>query len=262
MPVAVAGSTLINFGSPTATVGRDLQLQNYLVLGAPAPAGGLSLRLTSDNANAILSSSETAAGAQTLDITVAAGTTQSPLFYVQSLASSGTANVTVQVLTTPNPGFSGGTPYVVTLAPSGFQLFCYSGPGTCTFDSAANRDALTTINSNPNKLMYIEAYLLNPANAANNIVGTQDVRGGFTVTMALSLTNTGVGVLRDYPNAANVITQITIPGGIYYAYFYFDPNNSSTGASAVINYTKPATAGTPTAGGTPRRQSMAITVTQ
>jgi hypothetical protein len=110
--------------------------------------------------------------------------------------------------------------------------------------------------------MYIEAYYLNPANAANNIVGVQNVRGGFSVTMPLTLTNTGIGALRDYPSATNVITQITIPGGTYFTYFNFDPNNASTGGTGVINYTKPATAGTPTAGGTPRRQSMSVVVTQ
>ena len=128
MPVTVAGATPINFINPTQTVGRDRQLSNYLVLGAPAPAGGLSLRLTSSNADVILSSSATAAGTQTLDITVPAGVsnTSGTPFYVQSLASSGTANVTMQVLTSPNPGFTAGSPYVATLAPSGFQLFCFT----------------------------------------------------------------------------------------------------------------------------------------
>ena len=264
MPIAVAGATQIQFQNATHTVGRDLQVSNYLNLGAPAPAGGLSLRLTSSSANVILSSSATAAGSQTLDINVPAGSTNTSAapFFVQSLASSGTANVTVEVLTSPNPGFAPGSPYVATLVPSGFQLFCYTGPGTCSFDTAANRDVLTTINSNPNKLLYVEAYQLNPANAANNIVGTQNVRGGFTVTMPLALTNTGIGLLRDYPSAANLITEISIPGGTYYAYFYFDPSNSSTGGSGTINYVKPVTAGTPTSGGLARRQSVSVVVTQ
>ena len=44
--------------------------------------------------------------------------------------------------------------------------------------------------------MYIEAYRLN-TNATNNLVGTQNVRGGFAITMALTLTNSSIGVLRD-----------------------------------------------------------------
>ena len=263
MPVTVTGSTPINFVAPgTMTVGRDLQDRTFFNLGAPAPAGGLTVRLTSNNANVLLSASLTTAGGASVDITVPAGSTQSPFVYVQSLAASGTATVSMQVVTTPNPGFTPGAPLAVTLAPSGFQVFCYQGPGTCGLDTAANRDTLTTTNANTNQRMYIEAYRLNPNSPANNIVFQYAVRGGFTVTVPVTLTNPNVGTLRDSVTGGNAISQVSIVGGTTFTYFYFDPNNASTGGNTVINYTKPATAGTPTTGGQPRRQSVAVTVTQ
>jgi hypothetical protein len=263
LPVSVAGSTPVNFAAPGAlTVGRDLQARTFLVLTAPAPVGGLSMRLTSSSTNVLLAATTTAAGSSTLDITIGANSTQSPDIYVQSLASSGTATVSMQVLTSPNPGFSAGTPLAVTLVPSGFILVCYQGPGTCTIDSAANRTNLTILNSVGSERLYIEAYYLNPANATNNVVSTQLVRGGFTVTVPLSLSNASIGALRDLPTGNNVISQISIVGGQYFTYFYFDPNNASTGGTGVINYTKPATAGTPTSNSQPFRQSVGVTVTQ
>jgi hypothetical protein len=54
---------------------------------------------------------------------------------------------------------------------------------------------------------------------------------------------------------------VSVPGGEYYQYFYFDPNNSGSGGSGTIGYTKPAGAGTPLSGGQPYLQSVPVTST-
>jgi hypothetical protein len=254
-PVTVTGTT-VEFTTAAQSIGKDLQLANYVRIPGPAPAGGLSLRLSSSSANVLLSAVETTAGSQTLNVTIAAGSTQSPVFYVQSLAATGTAQVTVEVLTSPNPGYGPGTPLAVTMVPSGFEFYCQSS--ACTVVS--NQEVLNAPADAPNVLMYIQALALNPAAVANNRLGTQNVRGGATITLPLTSTNAAMGSFRGYSGgtATGVITQLPIVAGQYYTYFYFDPAAAGNGT---LGYTKPSDSGTPTVSGLPYLQSVLTTIT-
>ena len=116
---------LVQFVTPTLDIGQNLQVQERVRISAGnAPAGGLALRIVSSSPNVLLSATDTGAGAQTLNVTILANTAESPTFFVYSLASSGTASLTVEIVTTPNPGFSPGTPASVTMAPAGYELLC------------------------------------------------------------------------------------------------------------------------------------------
>jgi hypothetical protein len=216
--------------------------------------------VSSSSANLLLSAVETAAGTQTLELTIPAGSSQSPTFYTQALAASGSSQLTVTILTSPNPGYLPDTPLTVTMVPSGFTLYCQSGD--CGFSN--NQYTLATSTQAAPTLMYLQAEALDPSNLSSNGLGTQNVRGGATIALPLTLTNSSLGGFKAYNGGTpgSVITQVSVPGGDYYQYFYFDPNNAGTGGSGTINYTKPSGAGTPVSGGDPYLQSVPVTITQ
>jgi len=104
------------------TLGQDLQTATNASLTAPAPAGNLQVTITSsDPSKLVLSTDPTVAGTGTITVQVPAGSTQSPNFYLQGLASSGAVNVQAQA-----PGFGNGTG-TITLVPSGFVLLTNCG---------------------------------------------------------------------------------------------------------------------------------------
>ena len=190
-------STPANFRTLTATVstpgiaitedlaiGQNLETAGLLILGQPAPAGGLSVTLTSaDASQLLLSSSETAAGSGTVTITVPEGTS-SAQYFLQALGNSGTVNYTASA-----PGFNPRTASVA-LTPSGLQL---NGPFGPSFSTA--------LGAQPTPLI-VTTVQLNPA--TNAISSQQQLRGGFSVTVNLTNSNPAVG---------SVQTPVTITGG-------------------------------------------------
>ncbi len=249
---------LVQFVTATMNIAQNLQDDQRLQLSAGvAPAGGLSVRVSSSSPNVLLSATSTGSGAQTLNLTIPANNSQSPQFFVYALASSGTASLTVEILTTPNPGFSPGTPASVTMAPVGYELLCQDGG--CTILS--NGEGIATTAQAAPTLIFIQTQRLS-SNTQNNRAEVQNIRGGATISFSLSLTNANLGVFRAYNNGTPgaEITSLTIPAGQNFTYFFFDPNNSSSG-NGTINFTKPAGAGTPLFNSAPYAQSMPVTVT-
>jgi len=89
------GSVVAKITTPVLAIagdiflGKDLQTAASLVLGEPAPAGGLKVTLAShDGSKLLLSSKEDEPGAASIDVTVPAGESR-VLYYLQSLADSG-----------------------------------------------------------------------------------------------------------------------------------------------------------------------------
>jgi hypothetical protein len=129
-------TTPASFGSVGATVstagiaiteniaiGKFLQVQANFALGAPAPAGGLLVTLTSSNpALLLLSTSPTAAGSPSIPVNVS-GSSTTGTYYIQSLASSGTVTYTASA-----PGFAPHTG-TITLTPSGVVVGDGINPG-------------------------------------------------------------------------------------------------------------------------------------
>jgi hypothetical protein len=84
-----------------AVIGRGLQRAMTGTLGAPAPANGVSVRVTSDNPNALLvSNSPTVAGAATADVFVPAG--QVTFSYI----AQGMQTATMVSISVTAPGYS------------------------------------------------------------------------------------------------------------------------------------------------------------
>jgi hypothetical protein len=258
IPLTVS-ATEVRFSNTSLAIGRDLQEGNYLVLDGPAPGGGLSLRISSSSSSVLLSASPTAAGTQQLDLTIPEGWINSEQFFVQNLGqSSGSAQLTLEVLTDPNPGYAPGPPATVTLRQSGFELIC-AGTG-CGF-SGSNYTLDTSTLAAPT-LLYVQGWVLD-GDTNYNRINTQSVRGGFTVTLPLSALGSLGGYLESDTSGVpgGVITQVSIAGGTSYAYFYFDPNDAGSGGSGNISFTPPAGAGVPLVGGQPYAQTIPLTVT-
>ena len=252
-------NNVVTFSSSALSVGKDLQTSTYVQIAGTAPAGGLRVRISSSSSNVLLSASESAAGTQTLERSISQGQFQSPVFYVQSLAATGTAQLTLEVLDSPVPPYAGGAPLVVTMVPSGFEIYCQAGG--CGF--AGNQYTVDTSTQADPTLLYLQTVALDPTNSSDNRIGSQNVRGGATIALPLTLTNSNLGGYKAYNGGTpgNAITQVSLTGGEYYQYFYFDPNEAGSGGNGTIGYTKPSGAGTPLSGGQPYLQAVPLTVT-
>ena len=125
--VAFAGVT----GAPSAVLGKNLQVPVTAVLGEPAPAGNLEITITSaDPSKVLLSSAANLPGADSVIVTVPAGSTTVPTIYAQGLDAVGTVALNVTAA-----GFIG-NPFSITLAPSGFAFMVAS---TFTLETTTSR---------------------------------------------------------------------------------------------------------------------------
>ena len=153
------------------SIGKFLQAQGNFALGAPAPAGGLLLTLTSNNPSLLLlSSSPTVAGSTSIGINVPAGGTTGA-YYLQGVASSGTATYTVNA-----PGFAPSTG-TITLTPSGVIVWDGSNAGGIVFGNT----------------VVVSMAQLDPA--TSSFVQIQQLAGGHApVSIALSTTVAGATI--------------------------------------------------------------------
>jgi 6-phosphogluconolactonase (cycloisomerase 2 family)/HSP20 family molecular chaperone IbpA len=219
------------YNTYTTTLGKNAQSCAFApLLAAPAPSGGRTVTLKSSNASTLLvSTTATGVGAGTISVPVAAGSQYGPSFYLQALANSGTATVT---LTTP--GYNSST-LTVTFEPSGFIV--QSNTTTTTFSSASP--------------VYVTFSQLDPG--TSNYVTTLTLRPGApAVSVGLSNSNTAVGTLGSNsivfnPGASQLQTTFTPTGtasGVATIGFSSTPSGYSTPgnyATAVYTVTAPAT---------------------
>ncbi len=223
-PPPTGFSTPVDFQSITATVtlptlsinnvtlGKDLQTSTSGSLGAPAPAGGLDVTLTSaDAARLLLSASQTAAGSASIVLHVNAGSSSIPTYYVQALDGSGTVQYTATA-----SGYQTGSASA-TLHPSGFIL---------------NTNDFTTNTFAPNVTIRIDASRLSPTNL--HWAQTMEVRAGLTVPVTVTSSNTGVGTIVGSP--------VSFSGGDLFKNVAFDPQSSGT---STVSITTPTGFSTP-----------------
>ena len=169
-------------------IGKDLQVQPGLSLGAAAPAGGLVVTLTSsDTSKLLLSASGTALGGASITVTVLAGQSFLNTFFIQSLSDTGTATVTASAT-----GFAT-TVSTMTLAASGFYN---SSPGGNFTTTTFSTDTLFRVQS---------AQLTGPGGSVQR---TQALRGGIGVSVSVpvtvvDVTGTNVGSITTSPVAFN-----------------------------------------------------------
>ncbi len=203
----------------TATLGKDMQRTISGSLQAPAPAGGVTVTLTSiQPAKLALAPNATTIGGTSANVNVAAGAT-SFSFVAQALDSVGPVQVTAAAL-----GFVDGT-VDITLAPSGFVI---STPGNFSVAvGAANRN------------IQICAALLNPITL--NRVENATLRFGITpVSVGVASSNPAAGVIVGSPRSIAGNTSCTGSGA---AGIQFDPlavGVSSLSLGAVPGFSTPS----------------------
>ena len=194
------------------TVGQNLEQEGSIELGAPAPAGGLQITLSSNNTSGVaFSSTGTDAGATTLTFTVAPGSF-SAQYYVYGLASTGTVTITASAT-----GYSSGTG-AVTLAPSGIVI----DP-----DNNSINFPLQIPLSGGTTSIPIETAVLTPGSLAYSFA--QPLAGGLSVSVSVSNTNTAAGTV------STPVTITTTTGGVQTASTSFSPLLS--GASTTLGVT-------------------------
>ncbi len=158
----------------SATVGRDLQTALQVSLGV-APPSGVTITVTSSNgALATITKDGTIEGGTSLtftNVTTAGANT----FFVQGRAL-GTTTLTVQA-----PGYNDATSQV-TIDPSGFII---------------NTSNITTTAAAANTSVRIDAARLNPTTL--NYATTQALRGGLTIDVPVTSSDTSVGSITTSP---------------------------------------------------------------
>ncbi len=183
------------------TVGQNLQAPTQILLNSP-PAANLTVTVTSaDPARVLLSTTPTGVGATSISLTVEAGRTISPEFYVYGLASTGTVSYNATAA-----GYSSGSANV-TLAPSGFVI---AGSGIAS-------NAFTITSQAANQSLEVYAVYLD---AGGFFVGSQAVRGGLTVNVPITSSNNALGTI--------IVSPLTYTGGVSVQFTEFDPIASGT----------------------------------
>jgi len=195
-----SGSTTITVGTPTGfstpatersrlatvvtpllsltnghTVGRNLQAAGIVLLGQPAPQGGIAVTLTSNSGELLLSSNPTAAGAGSITLSIPEGMS-SGVYYLYALGDSGTATYTA---TAPGYAPRNGT---MIMAPSGVVI---SGP------LGFGQPLTTTVNAGPQPVLLYTSRL----DGSNAPAELQPLAGGLTLSINLSNSNPAVGTV-------------------------------------------------------------------
>ena len=196
-----------------ATVGQNLQAPLIINL-SQVPSTSVNVTISSDNPNVVLAGRAVDAGTTNLVIAVQAGVAQFNV-YAQGLASSGTANITAS-----GAGYNSGTSQV-TLAPSGFVL---AGPNGVGGSFTSNQGAITPLTVSAVQL-----------DGSGNVGSVEQVRGGFSASVNLSVANSAVGTVS--PATAN------FTGGVDTASAQFTAGNTAT--SSTITAVPPAGFSTP-----------------
>lgn len=183
------------------TIGNNLQILGSGALDVPAPSD-LTVTITSNSPNVLLSASPTAAGSSTINLTVFQGggvnSIGFPSYYIQALSISGTAQLTISA-----PGFATSNA-TVNLAPSGFVIEGLNGVG-------GNFGVLL---SNGNVALTLRAAVLDQV--GNPTLLYQAVRGGIPggfVSVDVTSTVPGVATLAGTPaqvTSGNAMGTVTL----------------------------------------------------
>ena len=217
----------------TVTVGQGLENSTNFTLAA-TPSSNVLITLTSnDPTRLLLSTDPTMAGvaqicpapACSTSITIPAGHSASPAFFVYGLGNSGTVGYTI----TATGGFSGTATGSVTLAPSGFVLHGPFGLGANFF---------TTTGGLPSQIDVFSALLDVNGNPVFDTFGnliSQPLAGGTSASVNVTSSLTSVGKITTSPvvftgSNNDVSTQFTPLG----------PGTTVLAAVAPPGFTTPA----------------------
>jgi hypothetical protein len=197
---ATVTAPVISVGS--RAVGEDLQYPINLALPV-APPSPVDVTITvADPGIALISAEQTAAGSGSLTLSGVSGTSLGT-FYVQGL-SQGTTSLTLAA-----PGYEPGTG-TITVSPSGFYISYPTVINTTSFSASTNLQ-LSSARLRDADLTY---------------AGSQEVRGGLTVEVPVTSSDTAVGVI--------TVSPVDFVGGTGYSKLTaFDPIAFGTTVIAV-----------------------------
>jgi trimeric autotransporter adhesin len=217
LSVTVTPQAIGSLAIPSASIGRNLQIQIAVTLSVPAPAGGVQVQLTSGDSNKlVLSPSLTAQGSGSITVPIAEGTTTSGGIVLQALADSG--SVTVMAVAANFTSAAG----TFTLTPSGFILVGPNGIGVPSFTVGQNTN--TTLTVFPARL-----------DSSLNFVETQEMGAGVTASVDISV---------DSANPLGTITgtPLVFTGGMDSATTQFkanSPGQTTVSASVPAGFSQP-----------------------
>ena len=156
----------------SANIGQNLQAPVTVTLSPPA-SSDMNVTITSSNSSQVLISAfQGSAG--TVTVPVAAGTASFAV-YAQALASSGSTTISASA-----QGYGTGTGFI-TLFPSAFAL---AGPGGTGSSFTASEFGTTQLGVSAARL-----------DASGNVAEIQQIRGGETVAVTLTVANRNLGTV-------------------------------------------------------------------
>jgi hypothetical protein len=158
-------------------LGFNLETSGTVTLGAPAPAGGVTVTLISNSGPLLLSNTGAGAGSGSITVNIPAGS-MSGTYYLQSLSGSGTATYTASA-----PGFNPRTG-TITLTPSGPVIAGSFGLGTPFFQASVTGGTVP---------ITVLMGQLDPDTL--NLVNVQALAGGLSVSVSLTSSVPGVGTI-------------------------------------------------------------------
>ena len=161
----------------STTLGQNLQVDSQSIGLAAAPPTSRTLTLTSNSANVLLANTPAGPFMQSINLALTQGSPSVPVFSMQSLANSGSAQLTATAA-----GYTNGTA-TVNLTPSGFQWFQVGNLNTTTF-SPDTTVSLIAGSLDPNTL---------------TLQTFQNVRTGLTVNVTVTSSNAAVGTIVTSP---------------------------------------------------------------
>ena len=211
------GNGTITVGN--VTIGKDLQASVLITFSPVAPAGGVPVTIASSSGAQILLGGSSA-GRPTLVATLSEGLNSLGTSF-QALAGTGTATVTITA-----PGYTTAIS-TVTMTPSGFVL----AP-----NASAVGTPFTVFQGATTPLTVFAVKL----DAGNNPTGVQQLRGGLSVIVPLTISSPGLGSTNP--------AQVIFNGGDDSATAQFVASGSGTGVTN-ITATPPFGFNTPASGG-------------
>jgi len=176
-----------------ATIGQDLQVSGDVILGRPAPDGGLEVTLTSSHPDRLLlSDSETNPGSKSVTLTIPAGAT-SAKYYLQALGASGEVTYSASA-----PGFLDKTGNV-TLTPSGVLLGMFGPPDEAELFRKESADAphgfAASLSGSRMTPVMVYTAQLDPVHHRAADITVQPLRAGLSLAIALESSDPSVGTI-------------------------------------------------------------------
>ncbi len=237
--VSVATTVLVPGMAVTdeISIGYNLQTGGSLHLGEAAPAGGVTVTLTSsDPSKLLLSRTADQVGSDCITIAIPAGGVGGA-YFIQALAGSGEVTYTATA-----PGFRTRTG-TVTLTPSGLVMGGPQGPP----DEAEliNKEIaegphgfVTNLAERAGTIVTVYTVQLDPKTHRGADLTVQPVRAGVSIKALLSNSNPAVGKTKA--------SEMTIMGGVSAASTHFVPDGAGTAEIAVATPTGHMKAGNST----------------